>query len=131
MSQEVLKGLDDHNEKNLAVLPYENLKKLNWLDELDLYIQVQAYAQISNKDGLPSFDFVDPVLPLASYIDYWVHALDRPILRPDHQFSFQSLPIHIKAYARVGLMGNPSDGFYGKTKAKQNKKVSYTHTHHF
>lgn len=24
-------------------------------------------------------------------------------------------PIHVKAYARVGLMGNPSDGFYGKT----------------
>ena len=23
--------------------------------------------------------------------------------------------IHTKSYARVGLMGNPSDGFYGKT----------------
>eukprot|EP01135_Chromosphaera_perkinsii_P000692 Nk52_evm4s150 gene=Nk52_evmTU4s150 len=24
-------------------------------------------------------------------------------------------PVHTKAYARVGLMGNPSDGFFGKT----------------
>ncbi len=23
--------------------------------------------------------------------------------------------IHAKSYARIGLIGNPSDGFYGKT----------------
>ncbi|GAA5815661.1 hypothetical protein MFLAVUS_009174 [Mucor flavus] len=115
MSKEVLQGLDDHNENNLISLPSEKPKQLNWLDELDLYIQVQSLAQISSTDGLPLFDFVNPQLSLFSYINNWVYSLDHKLVLRSKKLEIQTNPIHIKSYARVGLMGNPSDGFFGKT----------------
>lgn len=113
MSKEVLQGLDDHNENNLISLPSENPKQLNWLDELDLYIQVQSLAQISSTDGLPLFDFVNPQLSLFSYINNWVYSLDHKLVSRSKKLEIQTNPIHIRSYARVGLMGNPSDGFFG------------------
>ncbi|KAI9321265.1 ribosomal protein S5 domain 2-type protein [Dichotomocladium elegans] len=51
--------------------------------------------------------FMHEDLSLAEYLSDWWAEPDAPQSLPD--------PIHVKAYARVGLMGNPSDGFYGKT----------------
>ncbi|KAG2200632.1 hypothetical protein INT47_007376 [Mucor saturninus] len=109
MSQEVLNGLDDYNEKHLA------LKRLNWQDELDKYIQAQASTYQSNEHASPLFDYVDPKVTLTSYIEHWVSCLDHKLDQRSKVCKFQTEPLHIKAYARVGLMGNPSDGFYGKT----------------
>lgn len=66
--------------------------------------------------NIPLFDYVDPRVTFQSYLDLWSHRLDHTLLdRSKSLSSIQFDPIHIKAYARVGLMGNPSDGFYGKT----------------
>lgn len=118
MSREVLNRLDDHNEKHLAD------EKLNWQDELSNYIQAQASAHKSSDDALPLFDYVDPKVPLTSYIDHWVSCLDHKLDQRSKVFKFQTEPLHIKSYARVGLMGNPSDGFYGTMiKRKESSKV--------
>lgn len=113
MNQEVLNGLDDYNENNLADV---HSKKLSWQDELDTYIQSQAYTHISNDDAVPLFNYVDPKVSLTSYIDNWISCLDHKLDQRSKLFKSQTEPLHIKAYARVGLMGNPSDGFYGKIK---------------
>lgn len=118
MSYDVLAGLDDHNEKNLALLPSKEPKKLNWQDELDLYIQIQSSAYISNDHALSLFDYVDPNVSLASYIEKWASCLDHKLEQQSKQCEFQVNPLHIKAYARVGLIGNPSDGFFGKKNIK-------------
>ncbi|KAG2230661.1 hypothetical protein INT48_005617 [Thamnidium elegans] len=115
MSQKALQGLDDHNEKKLAMLPSRNPELFNRLDELDSYIHAQALNQVSDTDGLPLFDFVHPQLSLSSYIDCWVNRLDHKLVQRSKQLEIQTRPLHIKSYARVGLMGNPSDGFFGKT----------------
>lgn len=107
MSQEVLNGLDDYNENHLTD------KKINWQNELDVYIQAQASTYKSNENACPLFDYVDPKVSLTSYIDHWVSCLDHKLDQRSKVCKFQTEPLHIKAYARVGLMGNPSDGFYG------------------
>ena len=49
--------------------------------------------------------FMEMQLPLDEYLADWLDDAGTPCAMD---------PIHVKAYARVGLMGNPSDGFYGK-----------------
>lgn len=64
----------------------------------------------------PLFDYVDTSVTFQSYLDLWSQRLDHTLLQRSKLLKkIQMDPIHIKAYARVGLMGNPSDGFYGKT----------------
>ncbi|KAF7727646.1 hypothetical protein EC973_007304 [Apophysomyces ossiformis] len=61
-----------------------------------------------------AFEFMSPTLTLSAYQTSWMSYLDK-YLDEDGVENHQTQPIHTKAYARVGLMGNPSDGFYGKT----------------
>lgn len=114
MSHEALNGLDDHYERNLALLPSKEPASLNWQDELDLYIQTQTSAFIHNEETASFLDYVDPNVSLASYLDQWAFCLDHKLNERSKQFKYQAEPLHVRAYARVGLMGNPSDGFYGK-----------------
>ncbi|RCH99315.1 hypothetical protein CU097_015348 [Rhizopus azygosporus] len=57
--------------------------------------------------------YANPNISFQEYLDHWQDCL-RDRLRIDTSH-LQTNPIHQRAYARVGLMGNPSDGFFGKT----------------
>ncbi|OBZ81169.1 Glucuronokinase 1, partial [Choanephora cucurbitarum] len=115
MSLQVVEGLDDHNEKNMETLPTKDPKRLCWQDELDLYIQVQSEAHIEHINDGPGtslLTYVNRNISLRDYLDRWESCLDHQLKT---EIQFQDAPVHTKAYARVGLMGNPSDGFHGKT----------------
>ncbi|KAI8073514.1 ribosomal protein S5 domain 2-type protein [Gilbertella persicaria] len=110
MSYQVLEGLDDVNEKKLAT----SAKDLEhgWPDELDSYMQQQPDTRLETVENSPLLNYVHPNLSLQDYLNQWESCLDH---RLKLDTPCQTEPIHMKAYARVGLMGNPSDGFYGKT----------------
>ncbi|OAD74978.1 hypothetical protein PHYBLDRAFT_111376 [Phycomyces blakesleeanus NRRL 1555(-)] len=59
---------------------------------------------------------MDPNISLYDYQSIWSSYFDKNIkdkyLKDD---KYNTDPIIVRSYARVGLMGNPSDGFYGKT----------------
>lgn len=119
MSYQVLTGLDDHNEKR-SVLPSPSLKEdsaslLRWQNDLDHYIHSQGVTFVYKEESTSHLDYVHPKVTLASYLDHWASCLDHKLNERSKEFSFQAKPLHVRSYARVGLMGNPSDGFYGKT----------------
>ncbi|KAL5035549.1 hypothetical protein RTP6_003227 [Batrachochytrium dendrobatidis] len=61
----------------------------------------------------PISKWMDPAVSLADYHSYWKSF--QPNL-PRIVAPLSCIPnIHHRVYARIGLMGNPSDGFYGKT----------------
>lgn len=112
MSYELLQGLDDYIEK---VSPTTDVDQKS---RLKLYIITKAYdASISklSADDYPVLNYVDPNVSLQSYLDKWQFCKNDDFDNRCRSFKFQTEPLHMRAYARVGLMGNPSDGFYGKT----------------
>ncbi|KAI9021437.1 ribosomal protein S5 domain 2-type protein, partial [Phycomyces nitens] len=64
----------------------------------------------------PTFDFMDPDISLLDYINTWSCYFDNMLKdKYSRNHIYSTEPITVRSYARVGLMGNPSDGFYGKT----------------
>jgi glucuronokinase len=95
---------------------------------LDCFIESQLNKSEENKEGWEAlaayagdyqthvvsgdhFQFLDRAVTLDDYLKNWIHCLDHK-LEGNNVFKLE--PLNVKAYARVGLMGNPSDGFYGK-----------------
>ncbi|KAG2200433.1 hypothetical protein INT46_002066 [Mucor plumbeus] len=112
MSYELLQSLDDYIEK---VSPTADVDQKS---RLKLYIITKAYGASISKlsvEDYPVFDYVDPNVSLQSYLDTWQFCKNDDFDNRCRSFKFQTEPLHMRAYARVGLMGNPSDGFYGKT----------------
>ncbi|KAI9493647.1 ribosomal protein S5 domain 2-type protein, partial [Zychaea mexicana] len=58
--------------------------------------------------------FMDESLSLDAYLSTWIDYFDTRRDRNGSTLARQDI-LQVRAYARVGLMGNPSDGFYGKT----------------
>ncbi|KAG0190272.1 hypothetical protein DFQ28_002253 [Apophysomyces sp. BC1034] len=81
-------------------------------EELENYMGQRHHA--CRVDWETVFDFMNATLSLSSYQTTWVSYFDSYLGHHGDE-SHQVDPIHTKSYARVGLMGNPSDGFYGKT----------------
>lgn len=67
-------------------------------------------------DYVPAYAYLDPRVTLSDYLEIWEKRLDSniPPRSPENYPDHQSDPIVTRSHARVGLMGNPSDGFYGK-----------------
>ncbi|KAG1245548.1 hypothetical protein G6F68_015015 [Rhizopus microsporus] len=81
--------------------------------ELVDYVKRQeSNSFITTAKGATLFDFADPTLSFQTYLDHWENCLRYELKK---EIKLKTNPIHQRAYARVGLMGNPSDGFFGKT----------------
>ncbi|RHZ49007.1 hypothetical protein Glove_535g19 [Diversispora epigaea] len=61
------------------------------------------------------FRWLNPSLNLSDYLSTFHKSLNLKQNYSLNLFSHQTIPIITRSYARIGLMGNPSDGFYGKT----------------
>ncbi|KAK4511508.1 phosphatidylinositol-binding protein scs2 [Mucor velutinosus] len=112
MSFELLQGLDDYIEQVAPTADADQSSRLK------LYIITKAYdASVSklSAEDYPLLNYVDASISLQSYLDTWQFCKDDDFNNRCKSFKFQTEPLHMRAYARVGLMGNPSDGFYGKT----------------
>ncbi|CEP14032.1 hypothetical protein [Parasitella parasitica] len=112
MSLELLQGVDDYIEK---VAPTADTDQKN---RLKLYIITKAHRASISKlsvEDYSVFSYADPDVSLQSYLDVWQFCKNDDFDSRRKSFKFQTKPLHMRAYARVGLMGNPSDGFYGKT----------------
>jgi glucuronokinase len=95
---------------------------------LDCFIESQLNKNEESKEGWEAlaayagdyqthvvsgdhFQFLNHAVTLDDYLKNWIHCLDHK-LEGNNVFKLE--PLNVKAHARVGLMGNPSDGFYGK-----------------
>lgn len=67
-------------------------------------------AQITLERQLSTFGYLQDI-SFSEYLEKW-SKLFSEYVSADERVTRE--PIHVKAYARVGLMGNPSDGFFGK-----------------
>ncbi|KAI9245355.1 ribosomal protein S5 domain 2-type protein [Phascolomyces articulosus] len=56
--------------------------------------------------------YMDDSLSLDNFLSTWLDYFEK---RREGSCLAKTDVLQVKAYARVGLMGNPSDGFYGKT----------------
>ncbi|CAG8715893.1 7517_t:CDS:2, partial [Cetraspora pellucida] len=64
----------------------------------------------------PFFKWKDPFLTLREYSSLFKSLfISTIVIQKDPPSGHQSTLITTRSYARIGLMGNPSDGFYGKT----------------
>jgi hypothetical protein len=115
LSQKLLQGLDDYNEKSLGVL---------WNDALGRYIQSQSSSVTSSAVPDTLLSYVIPNLTLEEYMSEWKDCLNDTLKVPTN---YQKKPLRTKAYARVGLMGNPSDGFYGTYTCKYSYRSRHIH----
>ncbi|RUP45372.1 hypothetical protein BC936DRAFT_148260 [Jimgerdemannia flammicorona] len=90
-------------------------------DELVNFLTARASSRhpvlTSFLPNAPTLSYLTPTTTFSSYTSIYSTCLDH-VLNPRSLLtnpSHQSFPIVSRSYARVGLMGNPSDGFYGKT----------------
>lgn len=94
---------------------YDPLKQLIMHVNFGFEIQKRLLSSSNYKSLSWCFHGFD----LESYISLWYSQqsslFQMQSLPQSSQESLRPLPIVQRAYARVGLMGNPSDGFYGKT----------------
>ncbi|CAG8564510.1 6857_t:CDS:2 [Dentiscutata heterogama] len=101
----------------------KNKETINANDSLDCvekFIQFMMNKSLNTKMIMISykslFKWKDPFLTLKEYLSFFKSFfVDTIIIQKDPPLSHQSTSITTHSYARIGLMGNPSDGFYGKT----------------
>ncbi|KAI8967296.1 hypothetical protein BDF20DRAFT_829811 [Mycotypha africana] len=124
MDQTLLKTLEDDlssiDSTQILQKHIEKESMPNWRHDVEHYIKIKteetsSQCKIIDREDDDSFAFVDPALSLEAYSNKWMDCLDNQISQHMEHQILQTEPIHVKTYARVGLMGNPSDGFYGKT----------------
>ncbi|CAG8501985.1 8271_t:CDS:2 [Acaulospora morrowiae] len=83
---------------------------------LKFVIHQNHCAKIISLSNIRLFKWKDPILDLSSYLSTFRYSLDQMLGQYlIHPTKRRSDPIITRSYARIGLMGNPSDGFYGKT----------------
>ncbi|KAI8582235.1 hypothetical protein K450DRAFT_228025 [Umbelopsis ramanniana AG] len=68
-------------------------------------------------DYVTAHGYLNPRVTLKEYLEKWEKLLNSniPPRSPENYPHHKEEPIVTRSFARVGLMGNPSDGFYGKT----------------
>jgi glucuronokinase len=76
-------------------------------------------------DYVAAYGYLNPRVTLNEYLEKWEKLLDGniPPRSPENHPHHQTDPIVTRSHARVGLMGNPSDGFYGKIKNRSRKRL--------
>ncbi|CAM0142548.1 unnamed protein product [Umbelopsis sp. WA50703] len=86
-------------------------------DDMLAFYETQEHVQTTEQDFIRTYGYLDPRVTLSDYLKTWEKLLDSniPPRCPETFPNHQSQPIITRSNARVGLMGNPSDGFYGKT----------------
>jgi hypothetical protein len=109
LRQAMLQSLDDYIEESLLV-EVSSGKLDRWNTILDRYVQTQSMSVVTTIIPDKLLFFVHPNVSFEEYLNEWKHCLDHALEEPA---LYQTKPLRKKAYARVGLMGNPSDGFYG------------------
>lgn len=85
-------------------------------DDLLAFFETQEHVQTIEQEFVPAYGYLDPRVTLNDYLKTWEKLLDTniPPRSPKTFPNHQSQPIITRSNARVGLMGNPSDGFYGE-----------------
>ncbi|GAB5586114.1 hypothetical protein Unana1_01014 [Umbelopsis nana] len=81
------------------------------------FFEQEENVQTVEVEYISAYGYLDPRVMLKDYLGKWEKFLDDniPPRSPNNYTDHQSEPIITRSYARVGLMGNPSDGFYGRT----------------
>ncbi|KAI8388033.1 ribosomal protein S5 domain 2-type protein [Radiomyces spectabilis] len=110
LSQSTLHSIEQYLEENQSSFDSPT-------DELTHFMTSRSgTASLVHIPHKESHEFMLPTVTLDEYLRHWSKysppGLERKLSSGVH---FSTEPIETKAYARVGLMGNPSDGFYGKT----------------
>ncbi|KAG2228121.1 hypothetical protein INT45_009167 [Circinella minor] len=108
-------GFDDDNQSLLlSTISYDTLESLVVLPQNSTLQDATKNNNTTSQVQQPSTHFyMDDSLSLDAYISTWLDYFGK---RRNKSLSFDKTDVlEVKAYARVGLMGNPSDGFYGKT----------------
>ncbi|KAI8089344.1 ribosomal protein S5 domain 2-type protein [Halteromyces radiatus] len=90
-----------------------SLTSMHWITTLADY----CLHSLPNKDGIMTTlesestnHFLRTSIDLNQYLTHWIHLFKTNGTRVNVEQRIQ-----VRSYARVGLMGNPSDGFFGKT----------------
>ena len=107
-------GTDDGDKQSLllSTMSYDTLESLAVLPRnCTLQDATKDNNTISQVQQPSTHLYMDDSLSLDVYISMWLDYFGRK--RNGPLSSDKSDVLEVKAYARVGLMGNPSDGFYG------------------
>ncbi|CAG8803691.1 31323_t:CDS:2 [Gigaspora margarita] len=110
--------IEEYTSKNERIV---NINDSNdSFDCIENFIKFMINKSLSTKmimiSYLPLFKWKDPFLTLKEYLSFFKSLfVDTIIIQKDPPPCHQSASITTRSYARIGLMGNPSDGFYGKT----------------
>ncbi|KAI9283225.1 hypothetical protein BY458DRAFT_427791, partial [Sporodiniella umbellata] len=93
-----------------AIQSLDELKIKDSHQSLESFVEKQhTWISLSAIGNLMGYAY--PQLSISSYLNQWEDCLSHKQTKHTNKTE----PIHQRAYARVGLMGNPSDGFFGKT----------------
>ncbi|KAI7865576.1 hypothetical protein BDF14DRAFT_1730045, partial [Spinellus fusiger] len=113
ISNSTLRHLDESIKEQRIVPSFATLSLDGLEKELLILLSSQNSVENIQLDFSSISQFMSPGLSLESYQHHWAGYFDalKKNLAPD----YTTQPIQKRSYARVGLMGNPSDGFYGKT----------------
>lgn len=84
-------------------------------DIFNFYEQEEGVKAVE-VDYVAAYGYLNPRVTLKKYLEKWEKLLDSniPPRSPENYPHHKEEPIVTRSFARVGLMGNPSDGFYGK-----------------
>ncbi|KAH6597436.1 hypothetical protein BASA61_003151 [Batrachochytrium salamandrivorans] len=92
---------------NLTITSFDRF--VQWLDGKGCL--TKHVVQVNH----PLIRWMDPLVSLCDYHSYWkTFTMESSSSNMSKEMTLAK-PIHSRVYARIGLMGNPSDGFYGKT----------------
>ncbi|CAO3632065.1 unnamed protein product [Cunninghamella echinulata] len=116
LSLENIQSLENMIESKTTTTVLEQISVEDMNNQLFNYIKSKNDSTILTIETSSFYKYLDYQLTLSDYLHHWKPIFDQEE-KEKGKIAVTSLPeiIRKKAYARVGLMGNPSDGFYGKT----------------
>ena len=109
-------GADDNNHSLLlSTISYDTLESLVVSPQNSTLQDATKDNNTTSQVQQPSTHlYMDDSLSLDAYISTWLDYFGKR--RNKSSSSDKTDVLEVKAYARVGLMGNPSDGFYGNSR---------------
>lgn len=111
-----IQSLENMIESKTSTPTFEQIGVKDMNDQLFNYIQSKNDSTILTIKTSSHYEYLDYQLTLSDYLHHWKSIFDQEEEKKEKELvTSLSEIIRKKAYARVGLMGNPSDGFYGKT----------------
>ncbi|KAJ3296191.1 hypothetical protein HK104_001879 [Borealophlyctis nickersoniae] len=104
--------LFDGNTTSTTVHDDEYARLLDWMSSANE--SAPSIRKTSIRDN-PTFDWTSSSLTVSEYLSHWANFIPSTESPPSASLTSSSSTITARSYARAGLIGNPSDGFYGKT----------------